>query len=144
MGYCYKGNRLCCDVCGKADGTTRRHRCPYGYCPSIAACPECRKAHAEKFRAKAHVKCKTGSEELNARWAREKSLVESGIPVRCSAMSVESDGKEAVHVLFRVKDGSCVGYYMKPDTYDAIPLGTPATPEDYRRHGELVEAAGTF
>lgn len=42
MGFCYQGKLLCCDHCGHAGGV-RKMRCPFGYCPSVAFCAECRK-----------------------------------------------------------------------------------------------------
>jgi len=67
-------------------------------------------------------------------------LQAEGLPVRCSALG----GREAVHVLFAFGDGRTVGFSMSGATYDAIHWQTPATPDDYRKHGELTEAAATF
>jgi hypothetical protein len=49
MGFSYTYNPqtgrqlLCCDYCGNTGA--RKHRCPYGYCPSTAMCPSCLKEH---------------------------------------------------------------------------------------------------
>jgi hypothetical protein len=49
MGFSYSVNPrtgrqlLCCDYCGSTGA--RKHRCPYGYCPSTAMCPSCLSKH---------------------------------------------------------------------------------------------------
>jgi hypothetical protein len=67
-------------------------------------------------------------------------LIAAGVPVRCAARS-DDDGR--VHVLFSTK-GNTIGYYMAPATYDAIPLLAIATPDDYRKIGDLEDAPADF
>jgi hypothetical protein len=68
-------------------------------------------------------------------------LLEAGFAVRHAALVSVPHG---VHVLFRRLDGSCEGFYMAHATYDAIPYGEPATPDDYRRFGPPEAAPDTF
>ena len=68
------------------------------------------------------------------------ALIESGAMLRCSALGLND---QTVHVLFQGKAGT-EGFYMSHEAYDAIPLGTNATPDDYRKHGELRPAPATF
>lgn len=77
--------------------------------------------------------------------------------LRVSALLHYAIGTGMVKVIFRkggwqtVKEMQDQGmetaeekaYWMKPETYDAIPLGVDATIEDYQKHGELVEAVNT-
>jgi hypothetical protein len=147
MGYCYEGKKLCCDICGKAGA--RKMKCPFGYCPAPAACPECRKTHAARFTKAAHVKMGCDAKH-NAYMADLKSVADlkaAGKFVRCSALGVDSSKKlyensEAVHVLFSNSD-STIGYYMTADTYHAIKLYA-ATPEDYEKIGPLMPAPSDF
>lgn len=67
----------------------------------------------------------------------EARLLDSGAFLRCCASTLK-DGR--IHVLFKSKNGARIGRYMAKETYDAIPLGTPATPEMYAQYG-AVEAA---
>ena len=60
--------------------------------------------------------------------------------MRCSALQ---DDDDRVHVLFQTLAGH-IGYYMAPATYHAIPMGETATPDDYRKHGELIPAPPDF
>jgi hypothetical protein len=89
---------------------------------------------------------------IEANAALAKHLVEkakllhcnlNNIPVRCSALGLP-DGR--IHVLFNVpnKRDDVVGFFMSKETYDAIPLLVPATPDDYREHGTLEPAPTNF
>ena len=73
--------------------------------------------------------------------AARKARLEAGEALRCSALNV---GNGRVHVLFRKLDESCVGFYMSKETYDAIPLGTDAAPDEYRKFGHLEPSAADF
>lgn len=74
--------------------------------------------------------------------AKYEAARASGTPLRCSALGLDSD---CVHVLFRAPDATeTVGFYMTPETYDAVPLGVPATADDYRAHGALTPAPSSF
>lgn len=46
-------------------------------------------------------------------------------------------------VLFSNDKGTTRGYWMTRETYNAIPLGEEATPEDFAKHGELVPCMNT-
>lgn len=140
MGYSYsmKG-RLCCDSCG-TDVAVRKVKCPFGHCPAIAACPDCRKKHGWGTRAK-HIAagCDVGAAKFAA-WMDEKARrLEAGEYLRCSALGM---GDDWVHVLFDNKIRHTIGYYMSHKAYDSIPLLTWASPADYRRvSGEAIHPA---
>lgn len=145
MGYSYtsvngKCGRLCCDSCG-SDEKVRKVKCPYGWCPAPALCPDCRHKHAHELTPAAHAQCKASVERSAALHERERQLLAAGIPVRCSALNAGDNG---VHVLFRLADGKTLGYYMEDETYAAIPYYQPATPDDYLKFGELTIAPADF
>lgn len=143
MGYCYQGNRLVCDCCSGADGTVRKRRCPSGWCPPPAVCSTCwtdpvKRAEFDVYHLANH--CADKHAEFAAHEQRRVDLIAAGVPVRCSA---RSEGRDRVHVLFAAKDGP-IGYYMAHATYDAIPLLDIATPDDYRKIGDLEDAPGDY
>lgn len=74
----------------------------------------------------------------------EKDALDGGQALRCSALGGSDQYHDRIHVLFRRKDGSTEGWYMASATYHAIPLGTLATPDDYRKHGELIAAPNEY
>lgn len=143
MGFCYdrETGALVCDFCGKAGA--RKVPCPFGYCPPVAACPECRKTKADKLSKDAHIAygCQAGHEKYIAHEEERARLQAAGKPVRCSAGDA---GPDRVHVLFRYADGTTEGWYMKPAVYHAFGLLENATPDDYRPHGKLEPAPATF
>jgi hypothetical protein len=67
-------------------------------------------------------------ERAVAERVRKQELLDAGLAVRCSALNA---GDLGVHVLFRYRDGRTVGRYMAPAVYEALPLLTPYTLEDY-------------
>lgn len=143
MGYSYTRNWrtgklvLCCDVCGKGIGTTKKYdTCPYHCCPKVALCHECKKAHPEYFTKEKHKDCKEFMEWHTANANTEKQLLSEGKFVRCSALGVNG----RVHVLFRNMQDEIIGYYMEKETYNSIPLMTPTTPEHYAKNGEITPA----
>lgn len=83
MGYCYGVNYatgrvvLCCDVCGDARGTTIKVRCPYGGCPSVAACKACRVAKKHLHSAEQKASCKESTRIYDERKALEDSQPEN-------------------------------------------------------------------
>lgn len=148
MGYSYSKNAsgrrvLDCDICNEPGA--RKYPCPFGYCQAIAACPKCRKERAELFGRKSHRAggCEQRHNEYHAKLAHEAALIMTGQPVRCAALNV---GGLGVHVLFAMDTQhiNCIGYYMPSQTYAAIGLGETATPDDYRKHGELTPAPANF
>jgi hypothetical protein len=63
-------------------------------------------------------------------------------PLRCSAMSTK-DGR--IHVLFRVPgETACVGYYVSKSTYEAVPIMTPASLDDFKAHGSVEPAPASY
>jgi hypothetical protein len=140
MGFSYEGRKLCCDECSTAGA--RKYKCPAGYCQAVALCPRCKKSPIVKAKLKEiHKDCPAKHARYMAREAETARLLAEGKRLRCSALNTD-DGK--VHVLFKDKDGNCVGFYMSPSTYDAEPLGENRTPEDYMRMGELTPAPDSF
>lgn len=69
---------------------------------------------------------------------RHQELLDSGAFLRQSATRTP-DGR--TEVSFRDKDGEERGYLMDEAVYGEIPLGVDATPEDYRRFGEITLVA---
>jgi hypothetical protein len=149
MGYSYTmDGKLCCDGCpayGKAAGV-RKRKCPHGYCPSPAYCTACYNAKEKPNRAKIHAACKVGAEKYAAKLAAEAAMLEAGKFLRVAAMGKgysQGNGYATVHVIFRGKAGE-VAYFMSAETYDAFPLGTAVTPEDYATVGTLTPAPVSF
>ena len=135
MGFIYSNDgKLCCDYCGSAGA--RKYKCPHGYCPSCAACPECRKLHAKDFTKAGHASCKTHHEEFIAEQLKRQTIIDGGGAVRCAALS----HGDKVKVIFQMAQQD-TAYFMDHATYDAIPLFQIATPEDYSRVGAVVPAA---
>lgn len=145
MGYCYESStgRLCCDVCDHAGGV-RKFRCPFGWCQAIALCPECRRKHPEYVSAETHRQagCEKRHQEFAEHEDQRKALIEFGEFVRCSALTHRGKhpGPEDVKVIFHGANGQYQTYWMSEATYHAIPLGVNATPDDYRKHGNVIEA----
>lgn len=141
MGYIYgyKSKKLCCDCCGEEGA--RKRACPHGYCPSAALCSTCLKAVKNDGRwFRAHCRCKAGHDTCVARENLVKNLLDNGQYVRCSALGVG----DKVHVLFENKAGETIGKFMNHETYDQIPLLTPAMPQDYEKFGEVTDAPDKF
>jgi hypothetical protein len=142
MGYSYsidprtRYKALDCDVCGRPGGV-RKVPCPFGYCPAIAICPACRSKHPEYTSKASHQKqgCEKRHLEFQRREAREKQLLAQGKYLRCSALG----HGDKVKVIFRGNAGekACL---MSQEIYRAIPLGTPATVDDYKKLGKVIEA----
>jgi hypothetical protein len=104
-------------------------------------CGTCWKAKRVDFNAH-HVtnRCAEKRVQQQAQETRRAELMASGVPVRGSA---RSDDQGRVHVLFSTTTG-WIGYYMSEETYDAIPLLDVATPDDYRKVGELQVAPNDY
>lgn len=139
MGYCYEmrngRRRLCCDVCGEADGTVRKVACKYGYCPATAMCAGCRKNPGVKAKDRAYheANCKEAAAEFAAREARKDEVLALGGLLRCAAVNEGDD----VRVYFRDLNGDTVERLMSPETYRAFGLLDVATLADYERVGEV-------
>jgi hypothetical protein len=144
MGFCYEGRKLVCDLCSTAGA--RRRKCPAGYCQAIAVCPSCGKDPGFKAKWKGlHTNCEASHARYVAHEEEEKRMLSEGKFLRCSASTVEREGgPPLVHVLFKGKDGNCVGYYMSPETYEAFTLGSHRTPEDYATAGQIMPAPDKF
>ena len=138
MGYSYDGQgRLCCDGCGSS-GSVRKIRCPFGWCPSPALCPECRSKHRTQLSKAYHrqMGCEANVAEARKRDAEQQVLLDEGNYVRTSALG--HNGR--VKVIFRNATGDRKAYWMPSETYHAIPLMQPATPAHFSKHGEVTEA----
>jgi hypothetical protein len=142
MGYIYtRQGRLCCDICGQPGA--RKAKCPFGYCQPIAVCPTCRKNHKSELSKEKHRErgCEKRHLAFVAHELEREAMLISGKAVRCSALGVDPS---MVHVLFDRQDGTTEGWLMHADTYKAIELGVNATPDDYRKFGELHPAPDEF
>lgn len=138
MGYCTDNQgRLCCDICGRAGGV-RRVRCPFGYCPSCAACPECRKTHKQKFSAANHRAhgCEAKHNECVRRDEERAALLRAGRLVRCAAVS---DGP-GVKVWFESLTSRDHLRWMTSPTYQAFRLLDNVTLEQFQAVGQVVES----
>lgn len=144
MGYCYNSkNQLVCDVCGHANGTTRKRKCPHGWCQPAAICKSCwNKPEIKEQYKQYHIthECEKHKREFDEREKQRTELIEDGKFVRCSART-DNNGK--IHVLFQGKH-SIEGRYMQKETYHAIPYLENATIEDYERFGKLEIAPSQF
>jgi len=129
MGFCYSGRKLVCDLCGTAGA--RKVPCPFGYCPSTAVCPACRKDPAKSAKlAKAHHAargCEAGMARVRAESAKRAALLAAGHWLRVAAFGPRGD----VKVTFRNAAGAERSVMMAPAVYDAFPLGAPVTLADY-------------
>jgi len=85
--------------------------------------------------------CEQAHIDMLARDQREGELLAQGKAIRCSALGV---GNGRVHVLFRRADKSTEGRYMASETYRAIRLLEPTTPEDFAAIGPFEGAPATF
>lgn len=142
MGYSYSlSGHLCCDYCGSS-GETRKHRCPFGFCPATAACPDCRRKHRDDFTCETHRKrgCEAGHLRFVEERQKRLDLLNAGKFVRRAALGHDEKG---VKVLFENARGLEAAYWMSHETYDAISLFTPATPEDYAKYGQVQPAETT-
>jgi len=143
MGWTFERNyrtgrmMLCCDDCGKSGGV-RKFPCPFGWCQAYAFCPECAKKHKPKSAAYRERHRAAGCEKAAKRSQYEhelrESLMASGKWVRKAA--VNHDG--GVKVWFKRGDEEKQAM-MSKETYRAIPLITPATIDDYRLLGDVVD-----
>lgn len=118
MGYCYQGNRLCCDICGAAGA--RKNKCPVGWCQPIACCPspKCKAGLAKHRKDVCASSCKVRSAQFKAERQIESDMLAAGKAVRCSALG---GANGMVHVLFRKADGTQEGRKSGPvDCFDAI------------------------
>lgn len=154
MGYSYTRtssgrSALSCDGCGGTDGTRKRvciytvtsasqrqggprHTLPY--CKAPALCSACLKDEGG-IRGVHGDRCRDGAAASQAADDAEQALIDSGAYLRRSACTTP-DGM--VEVLFR-GPGDDLVLLMSKSVYRAIPLLTPATPDDYRAIGEVID-----
>lgn len=128
MGYSYEGKKLCCDNCGKAGA--RKYRCPFGYCPAEALCPECRKAHPEWVSKAYHRQkgCERSHLDYQAEQQRGRDLLAAGKWLRVSALWHPPN---RVKVIFKSQTGE-KAYWMTNEEYDRVGLRANATLDDYK------------
>lgn len=134
----------CCDSCGNAPA--KKHRCPYGYCPSCYLCEKCwQELKASGKWKEAHKNCKAGHLAFMAKLQTEQDTLNAGYYVRCSALGFDDllGVGNRVKVIFRNKERKEIAYWMNGETYNAIELGITATPEDYMQHGDITPALNT-
>ena len=135
MGYCYEGNKLCCDKCGAA-GYVRKRPCPSGYCQAMALCKTCNAEIRKDGRWKgAHAHCSVASAKYKAERALEQHLLDEGRWLRKAAVGTD-DGR--VKVWFRNKDGEEKLGFMHPQVYKALGYQDAKTWEDYERLAEKL------
>lgn len=63
--------------------------------------------------------------------------------IRFCALWHEGLGVVRTKVLFRDLEGNEFGYWMDRDVYESIPLMEEATPEDYKKFGQVDPALDT-
>lgn len=154
MGYSttyHNGRQVyVCDGCGAGRGTTRKRRCPFGYCPPSYFCPDCMKKPGRNAGSVMSRKnhraggCETGHAKYAAQAAVTATRLAAGESLRVSAIGLSLEGRYTIHVLFANGKRETIGYYMTATVYDSIPLGVDAAPDDYRKHGELLPAPSEF
>lgn len=146
MGYSYDGQgRLCCDICDRSGGV-RKHRCPFGWCQSLALCPACRSGEGKKYRTVAYHKgqgCEARHNEFAKEKAEAQELLSQGKFLRKAAMGHGQGRRYRVKVHFENFLGQVKAFWMSPNTYRAIPILTNATIEDYQKIGKLSLAKST-
>lgn len=134
MGYCFtEGGGLVCDCCGTSSGTKKRP-CPFGWCQAPALCETCSATNT----ADRHSGCKEYAARALDTRERENRLLEAGAWLRCSASNA-NNGLGEVRVTFRNAAGKTRELFMARETYRAIPLMTPTTPDDYAAIGAVRE-----
>lgn len=116
MGYSYDSNhRLCCDFCGAAGGV-RKYPCPFGYCPSAAACALCRKQHSTAFSKDYHrdMSCEAAHQRFVREHAEKAALLAQGeyLLAACSLLP----RRHLVHVVFTPPRG----VFMPLATYNQL------------------------
>lgn len=117
----------------------RSHKCPHGWCQRYYFCRPCWEIIKTTWKQK-HEKCKVNSAEHHKREVRRGELLNQGKFLRCSALAHDTDGGTWVKVIFRDKGNTEKAFFMKPETYHAIPILTPATIEDFQGFGELIQS----
>ena len=135
MGYCTdQHGRLCCDFCGQSGGVKRR-RCPFGYCQSVACCTrqECRDKLKDYRKKHCRTSCKKGHAEFVAMQEEKQRLLQAGKWLRRAAWNW---GK-CVKVMFHNLHGHDLEVDMAKQTYDAFPLLTNVTLEQYKEVGRV-------
>lgn len=142
MGYSYDGQgRLCCDICDRSGGV-RKHRCPFGWCQSLALCPACRSGEGKKYRTVAYHKgqgCEARHKEYIQQQAEAQDLLIQGKFLRKAARGYG----QRVKVLFQNFLGQDKAYWMSRKTYRKISILTNAMIEDYQKLGKLRPAKST-
>jgi len=109
----------------------------------VAACPSCRREHAQRFSKATHraAGCETFAADWAAECAKREALKAAGHFVRFSALTTQGG---LVHVLFAGSGDTVLGRFMEPATYDAVPLRDAATVEDYERVGWVTDAPARY
>ena len=134
MGYCYTmDDKLCCDGCSSSSGV-RKRKCPHGWCPPPAWCPDCwKKAKDTGIWKKGHVGCKEQADKFANERHEEQELLEMGHWLRCSAVSTT---KGMVQVSFKNLAGEGLETSMSVELYHAHYHGN-VTLETYQEAGNV-------
>jgi len=144
MGNSYDSwGKLCCNVCGQSGGV-RKHKCPFGWCPPIALCPKCKREHPEYLSRDGHRKhgCEEQHNRYEAQKAQEALLLKQGKLLRRAALCHPKHNNR-VKVIFQGAGDKERAFWMAQRTYNAIPVGVPATVEDFKSKGKVTRARTT-
>lgn len=146
MGYCYgigpSGREvLACDICGAAQGDSRKVPCPFGWCPATAACGKCRAdpaVRAKYLARKVHRDqgCEESSLADKAKRAETTRRLLAGEELRSSATALDEGLTQVVFA--NAFQGRYVWVLMAPETYRAFRYDVDCTVEDFARHGRVV------
>lgn len=104
MGFSYVGHSLCCDLCDAIGA--RKVRCPFGNCPAIAACPNCRKTRKDALGHEAHRAngCDVAAAKAVAEEQERVRLIKGGALLSVAAQFCPGD-RTHVRVTFESRDG---------------------------------------
>lgn len=141
MGYIYTGDgKLVCDRCN--NHPSRKRPCPSGWCSSASLCTKCyQDVKANGQWKKAHTKCASRQAECKTEQEKAQVRLDAGEYLRYAALN-EIPGM--VRVLFQNKNNTTIGFSMASETYNAFPLLTDVSPEQYAEHGTLIPAPNHF
>lgn len=147
MGYSYAINHktgrqcLACDVCGRAEGTTKKRRCPHNYCQATALCDS--ETCKQKWKQHDHATCKKAMEQIEA----EKKNIKENHAEDYITLAAWGDWHEQVPKgyvgVFAGKGGRLPNGNYPPDTkYFLVPKEEYANPPqppfiiDTNRHAQ--------
>ena len=147
MGYVVcgvHGSRCCwrCDACPKCSG--KFNRVGKGdYCPD---CTVWLKANgyvwSEFYKNYVTPEVAADGEKMKIDMIRqealEQKLLADGEAVRCAAVNTDTPQGKMVKVWFKQAKKPDIAFLMAENTYHALPIMEPYTPDNYREFGELT------